>query len=113
MAVQIMGWTRSGLFEVIRPRSGPSLAERLTRPGERMKTEASAGLEALRRLLAAAAAEPGSRPRLRASAALLRWLSGAGLTGKREAEARLGAAIDTDEVRDFASTQFEVVTNRP
>jgi Ribonuclease G/E len=110
MAVQVMGWTRSGLFEVIRPRSGPSLTERLTDRGERLKSAASVGLDALRALARTAAANPGRGLRLRASEEVLRWLAGPGRSSRAEAEARLGQPYESEAAPEMKRDRFEVTT---
>ena len=109
MAVQVMGWTRSGLFEVIRPRSGPSLSERMTERGERLKSAATVGLDGLRAVLSAASANPGRRLTLRAAPDVVSWLGGAGRDSRAEAESRLGSAFDVESAPDLARDQIDVV----
>jgi Ribonuclease G/E len=109
MAVQVMGWTRSGLFEVIRPRSGPSLSERLTERRERVKSVSTSGIEALRAVVAAMHANPGKRLLLRAPDSVLRWLGAAGRARRAEAEARLGGTFETERAPELATGRFEVV----
>ena len=82
---EVVGFTRAGLFEIIRPRLGPSLAER-------MATDAATGHGWLRALLRAAGGQSG--PILHCDPSLMAYFSGAaGATARAAAERRLGEAI--------------------
>ncbi|MGH7053460.1 MAG: ribonuclease E/G, partial [Stellaceae bacterium] len=64
---QILGWTRLGHLELVRPRRGRPLAEVLLEPdpgGALVKTALTVAHEALRRLLREARAQPGRCGRL-------------------------------------------------
>jgi ribonuclease G len=64
---QLLGWTRLGHFELVRPRRGPPLAELLLEPrpgGALVKTAVTVGHEALRALRRAARFQPGPKWRL-------------------------------------------------
>jgi ribonuclease G len=66
-APQLLGWTRLGHFELVRPRRGRPLAEALLEPrpgGTLLKSAVTVAHEALRALRRAAAAQPGRRWRL-------------------------------------------------
>ncbi|MBI1778954.1 MAG: ribonuclease E/G [Proteobacteria bacterium] len=109
MSVQVMGWTRSGLFELIRPRSGASLAGRLTERRRAVKSTETVGLEALRAIIRAAGANPGKRLSLSAAGEVVRWLEKEGRASREEAEVRLGGSFEREVAKDFRAEQFEVV----
>jgi ribonuclease G len=83
---EILGWTRAGLVEAVRPRSEPSLASQLLEaPGLRPSAE-TVGLAALRRALRAMEAVPGRRIETAVSADVAQWLDGSGRPARREFE---------------------------
>ncbi len=100
-AVECLGWTRAGLYEMTRPRSGPSLAAQLVEtPSSRLTIE-SAAFAALRALARA----EGGRLRLIASPEIIGWLEGAGTAALAEA----GRAVALVAEPGYSRSQFEVV----
>jgi ribonuclease G len=94
--VQVLGWTRLGHFEMLRPRRRPSLAEMLFEhepSGGRRKTSLTVALEALRRLDRETRQAPAVRYRLRVSADVAAVLAGAASGALRNLEARLGRRV--------------------
>jgi ribonuclease G len=95
-APQLLGWTRLGHFELVRPRRGRSLAEALLEPrsdGALVKTAVTVAHEALRTLRRAARAQPGRRWRLIAAPDVAAALAGAAADAVRQAEQRFARGI--------------------
>jgi ribonuclease G len=100
-APQLLGWTRLGHFELVRPRRGRPLAEALLEPrsgGVLVKTAVTVAHEALRALRRAARAQPGRRWRLTVAPDIAAALAGAAADAVRQAEQRFARniAIETD-----------------
>ena len=100
-ASQLLGWTRLGHFELVRPRRGRPLAEALLEPrsgGALVKTAVTVAHEALRALRRAARAQPGRRWRLTVSPEVAAALAGAAADAVRQAEQRFArnTAIEVD-----------------
>ena len=100
-AVECLGWTRAGLYEMTRPRSGPSLAAQLIDVPAARPTIESAALAALRTLVRA----EGGRLRLIASPEVIGWLEGAGAAALAEA----GRAVALAAEPGYSRSQFDVV----
>ena len=86
---QLLGWTRLGHLELVRPRRSRPLAEALLEPrpgGALVKTAVTVSHEALRALRRAARAQPGRRWRLTVAPEVAAALSGA--CGRRRAPSR-------------------------
>jgi Rne/Rng family ribonuclease len=93
---QILGWTRLGHFELVRPRRGRPLAEALleSRPGGALiKTVIAAAFDALRALRRAARAQPGCRWRLTVAPDVASALAGASSDALRALQERFGREI--------------------
>jgi ribonuclease G len=100
-APQLLGWTRLGHFELVRPRRGRPLAEALLEPrsgGVLVKTAVAVAHEALRALRRAAWAQPGRRWRLTVAPDVAAALAEAAADAVRQAEQRFARniAIETD-----------------
>lgn len=100
-APQLLGWTRLGHFELVRPRRSRPLAEALLEPrsgGALVKTTVTVAHEALRALRRAARAQPGRRWRITVSSEVAAALSGPAADAVRQAEQRFARsiAIETD-----------------
>jgi Ribonuclease G/E len=96
LEVQLLGWTRLGHFELVRPRRRAALTELLFehRPGAGLvKTPLTVALEALRQLQRESLRAPAARYRLRVHAEVAAALSGEAADARREAEGRLGRAV--------------------
>lgn len=95
---QLLGWTRLGHFELVRPRRGRPLADLLLEPvpgGGLIKTAATVALEALRALARSARRQPATNWRLVVAPAVAEALRGTAAAGLRALEARLGRSIAT------------------
>jgi ribonuclease G len=93
---QILGWTRLGHLELVRPRCGRPLAESLLVPapgGVLVKTPATLAHEALRALWREARAQPARNWRVRAAPSVAAALEGAAAGAVRGLAARLGRPI--------------------
>jgi ribonuclease G len=93
---QILGWTRLGHLELVRPRRGRPLAEALLerRPGGALvKTPITVAHDALRALRREARAQPGRRWRLTVAPDVASAFSGAGSDALRALEKRFGREI--------------------
>jgi ribonuclease G len=98
---QLLGWTRLGHFELVRPRRSRPLAEALLEPragGALVKTAITIAHEALRALRRAARAQPGRRWRLTVNPEVRAALTGPVAGAVRQAEQRFarGLAIEVD-----------------
>jgi len=101
IGVECLGWTRTGLYEMTRPKRGPSLAALLReQPGSRVSAE-TAGLAALRALARA----EGGKLRLVASWEVIAWLEGAGAPSLAEA----GRAVALVAEAGYGRERFEVM----
>jgi ribonuclease G len=93
---QILGWTRLGHFELVRPRRGRPLAEALLEPrpgGCLIKTPITVAHDALRALRREARAQPGRRWRLTVAPDVAAAFSDAGSDALRALEERFGREI--------------------
>ncbi|MBM3532289.1 MAG: hypothetical protein FJX60_04545 [Alphaproteobacteria bacterium] len=101
LGVECLGWTRTGLYEMTRPKRGPTLAAMLwEQPRSRLTVEAAA-LAALRVLDRA----EGGKLRLLASPEVIAWLEGAGAAALADA----GRAVALVADAGYARERFEVV----
>jgi ribonuclease G len=90
---QLLGWTRLGHFELLRPRRGRSLADAMLEPGTRNKQPITIAHEALRRVLREARANPAATWRLSVAHAVCTALRGAAAGALKATETRLGRPI--------------------
>ncbi len=92
---QILGWTRLGHLELVRPRNGRPLAEILLEPAgdAAVKTALTVAYEALRRLRRASRAEPGRNLRLTVAPEVAAALGRGAADARAALERRLGRAI--------------------
>ena len=92
---QILGWTRLGHLELVRPRNGRPLAEILLEPGgdAAVKTALTVAYEALRRLRRAARAEPRRNFRLTVAPEVAAALGRGAADARAALERRLGRTI--------------------
>ena len=94
---ELLGWTKLGHFELIRPRREPPLADLLfeqAADGTQRKTALTLGLEALRDVAREAAARPGKAFVLAVHPDIAAALDeGAGQAARHWLEARLGRAL--------------------
>jgi ribonuclease G len=90
---QVLGWSRLGHLEIVRPRRLRSLAAAMLEPSGIGKNPATLAFEALRALAREARARPAAEWRLVVVAAVGAALQGAAAPALRALEARLGRSI--------------------
>jgi ribonuclease G len=92
---QLLGWTRLGHFELVRPRRGRPIADILLdpAPGGPVKTAATVAFEGLRALTRAARQQPAANWRLAVSPTVAEALRGTAAGAVSALEARLGRTI--------------------
>jgi ribonuclease G len=108
---QILGWTRLGHLELVRPRRGRPLAETLLEPHPRgglVKTAVTVAHEALRAVSREARAQPGSRWRLTVNPDVAAVLAGRAATALRALEERFGRDIAIDAEPGLDRVRFQI-----
>jgi Ribonuclease G/E len=90
---QVLGWSRLGHLELVRPRHLRSLAAAMLEPSGIGRNPATLALEALRAVAREARARPAAEWRLVVTAAVGAALQGAAAPALRALEARLGRSI--------------------
>jgi ribonuclease G len=90
---QVLGWTRLGHLEIVRPRHGRPLSEAMLEPRSIGKSSVALAFEVLRLVQREARARPAANWRLVVSPAIEAALRGAALAGLRALESRLGREI--------------------
>lgn len=110
---QVVGVSGLGLVEIRRPRRGAPLADLMLapRPTAGLLPQAAA-LESLRQCLAAVACDPGFRPLLKGSGAIIDGLRGPWRAALAETESRLGASLPLQVVANVAPAWFDL-TSQP
>jgi ribonuclease G len=109
---QILGWTRLGHLELVRPRRGRPLAEALLEPrpgGALVKTTVAIAHEALRRLLREARARPGHGWRLIVAPDVAAALAGGAARAVHEAERRFARKIAIEADSDYDRERFQII----
>ena len=100
---QVLGWTRLGHLELVRPRRARPLAEALLESddgGAQRRQPLALAHQALRALLREARAQPGSGWIIRAPPSVVVALSGAASSALHALEDRLGRRIEIIEAAD-------------
>ena len=99
---RVLGWTRLGHLELVRPRRGRSLSEAMLEPRGVGKNAVALAFEALRALHREARAHPAANWRLAVSPAVAAALHGPAAAALRTLETRLGrkVALAVEEPRD-------------
>jgi ribonuclease G len=90
---QVLGWTRLGHLEIVRPRRGRPLSAAMLEPRAARKNAAALAFEALRAVYREARARPSANWRLVVAPAVAAALYGPAAAGLRVLEARLGRRI--------------------
>ena len=90
---KLLGWTRLGHLEIVRPRRFRSLSEAMLEPRGARKNAATLAFEALRRLAAEARANPAANWRLAVVPAVEAALRGPAAAALAALEKRLGRRI--------------------
>jgi hypothetical protein len=89
----VLGWTRLGHLEIVRPRRGRPLSAAMLEPRAARKNAAALAFEALRAVYREARARPSANWRLVVAPAVAAALYGPAAAGLRVLEARLGRRI--------------------
>jgi ribonuclease G len=110
-APQLLGWTRLGHLELVRPRRGRPLAEALLEPrpgGALVKTAVTVSHEALRAVRRAAPTQPGRRWRLTVAPEVATALAGAAADAVRQAEQRFAHGIAIEPDLGYERERFQI-----
>jgi ribonuclease G len=110
-APQLLGWTRLGHFELVRPRRSRPLAEALLEPrsgGALVKTAVTVSHEALRALRRAARAQPGRRWRVTVAPEVAAALAGAAADAVRQAEQRFARSVAIEPDPGYDRERFQI-----
>ena len=108
---QILGWTRLGHLELVRPRRGRPLAEALLEPhpdGRLVKTAVAVAHQALRALRQEARAQPGRRWRLTVNPDVAAVLAGGAAAALRALEERFGREIAIEADPGLDRIRFQI-----
>jgi ribonuclease G len=111
-APQLLGWTRLGHFELVRPRRGRPLAEALFEfrgGGAVVKTAITVAHEALRALRREARAQPGRRWRLAVAPDVAAALGTAARAAIQNAEQRFAREIEIEADRTRTREQYRII----
>jgi len=109
---QILGWTRLGHLELVRPRRGRPLAGVLLEPrssGALVKTAVTVAHEALRGLRREARAQPGRQWRLIVARDVAAALAGAAAHAVRAAEQRFARKIVIEADSGYDRERFQII----
>jgi ribonuclease G len=90
---QVLGWTRLGHLEIVRPRHGRPLSQAMLEPQSLGKSSLALAFEVLRLAQREARARPAANWRLVVSPVIEAALRGAAMAGLRALESRLGREI--------------------
>ena len=105
---RVLGWTRLGRLELVRPRRARSLAAALLEPGEPAPSPASSAFAALRALAARARAEPAVAWKIVAAPAVAAALDGVAAAGRRALADRLGRPVAVEIRRAEPAAAFDI-----
>ena len=106
---QLLGWTRLGHLEIVRPRRSRSLGEAMIEPTGLRKNAVTLAFEALRALRREARANPAASWRLVVAPDVETALRGAAARGLRELETRLGRRVAIGSFPRSAGDPFDIV----
>jgi ribonuclease G len=106
---QVLGWSRLGHLEIVRPRRGRPLSEAMLEPQETGKSSLALAFEALRRVQREARARPAAHWRLVVSPAIEAALRGPAGAGLHALEARLGREIAITVEPNRERVAFDIV----
>jgi len=106
---QVLGWTRLGHLEIVRPRHGRPLSEAMLEPQSIGKSSVAFAFEALRLVQREARARPAANWRLVVSPAIEAALRGPAMPGLRALETRLGREIGLTVEPNRERGAFDIV----
>jgi ribonuclease G len=110
---QILGWTRLGHLELVRPRRGRPLAEALLEPNPRgglVKTPTTMAYEALDALRREARAQPGRRWRIIVAPDVADTLVGSAAAAMRETERRFAGELVIEATPRQDRERFQIIS---
>jgi Ribonuclease G/E len=107
---QVLGWTRLGHLEIVRPRRGRPLSETMLEAGSIGKSSTALAFEALRLLQREARARPAANWRLVVAPAVEAALRGPAAAGLRALETRLGRDIAITAELGREKAAFDIAT---
>lgn len=105
---RVLGWTRLGHLELVRPRRGRPLSEAVLEPGSPRKNATAHAFEALRAVQREARANPAANWRLTVSPAVEAALRGVAGAALRSLEEKLGRRIDIKAGADSVARPFDI-----
>lgn len=105
---QVLGWTRLGHLEIVRPRRLRPLSEAMLDRGTARKSAQTLAFEALRLAAREARANPAANWRLVVAQDVASALAGPAAAGLRSLEKRLGRKIAIETRRDDPSRPFDI-----
>lgn len=105
---QVLGWTRLGHLELVRPRKSRPLAEVLLDEGGKRKSAATVAFEALSAVAREARARPQQRWRLSLAPEVAAALSGKAAAGLAELEERLARKVAIATREGAPREQFQI-----
>ncbi len=105
---RVLGWTRLGHLELVRPRRGRPLSEAMLEPGVLRKSAAASAFEALRAVQREARARPAANWRLTVSPGVAAALRGAAAAGLRSLEEKLGRRIAIESKAENDARPFDI-----
>ncbi len=105
---RILGWSRLGHLEVVRPRRFRPLSEAMLEPQSTRKSAAALAFEALRALTREARARPAAKWRLVVAPAVAAALSGPAAAALRALETRLGRRVAVAVAPDGDAHPFDI-----
>jgi hypothetical protein len=106
---QVLGWTRLGHLEIVRPRHGRPLSEAMLEPQSVGKSSLALAFEVLRLVQREARARPAANWQLVVSPAVEAVLRGPAAAGLRALETRLGRQILIAVEPNRERTAFDIV----
>jgi ribonuclease G len=106
---QVLGWTRLGHLEIVRPRHGRPLSEAMLEPQSADRGSLAVAFEALRHVQREARAQPAANWRLIVSPAVEVALRGPGAAGLQALETRLGRQILVTVEPNRERAAFDIV----
>lgn len=106
---RLLGWTRLGHLEIVRPRRQRSLGEAMLDPETRRLSALSLAYDALRALAREARANPAANWRIRAAPPVATALQGPADVALRGLEARLGRAVPVETAPTADTSPFDIV----
>jgi len=106
---EVLGWTRLGHLEIVRPRRGRPLGEAMLEPLSTKKSAATLAFEALRALYREARADPAANWRLAVAPTIAAALSGPASGALRGLETRLGRKIAVAVAVGGDNSPFDIV----